>query len=69
MNSSQFVGDIDMEIIDPIKSNVMVECNREREEFGSFKRFKGIEEVNEKKLTYAKAIHVTVDEVDKPTSL
>mgnify|MGYP000338370913 CR=1 FL=1 len=52
-----------MAIIDPIKSNVMVECNREREEFGSSKRFKGIEEVNEKKLTYAEAIHV--DEVDK----
>ena len=44
--------------IDPIKSNVMIECNREREEFGSSKRFKGIEEMNEKKLTYAEAIHV-----------
>ena len=41
----------------------MVECNREMEEFGSSKRFKGIEEINEKKLTYAKAIHI--DEVDK----
>ena len=63
MNSSQIVGDIDMGIIDPIKSNVMVECNRERENFGSYKRFKGIEEVNEKKLTFDEAIHV--DEVDK----
>ena len=52
-----------MGIIDPIKSNVMVECNHEREEFGSSKRFKGVEEVNEKKLTYAGTIHV--DEVDK----
>ena len=63
MNSSQIVGDIDMETIDPKKSNVMVECNREREDIGSSKRFKGIEEINEKKATYAKVIHV--DEVDK----
>ena len=63
MNSSQIVGDIDMETIDPKKSNVMVECNREREDIGSSKRFKGIEEINEKKLTYAEVIHV--DEVDK----
>ena len=63
MNSSQIVGDIDVGISNPIKSNVMVECNHEREEFGSSKRFKGVEEVNEKKLTYVEAIHV--DEVDK----
>ena len=63
MNSSQIVGDIDMETIDPKKSNVMVECNREREDIGSSKRFKGIEEINEKKATYAEVIHV--DEVDK----
>ena len=49
--------------IDPIKSNVMVECNSEREEFRNSKRFKGIEEISEKKLTYAEAIHVGV--VDK----
>ena len=63
MNSSQIVGDIDMGISNPIKSNVMVECNHEREEFGSAKGFKGFKEVNEKKLTYAEAIHV--HEVDK----
>ena len=63
MNLSQIVGDIDMGTIDPTKSNVMVECNHEREEFGSSKRFKGIEEINEKKLTYVVAIHI--DEVDK----
>ena len=40
----------------------MVECNREREDIGSSKRFKGIEEINEKKLTYAEVIYV--DEVD-----
>ena len=61
MNSSQIVGDID-----PIKYKVMIEFNREREEFGSSKRFKGIEEMNEKKLTYVNAIHV--DEVDKDHS-
>ena len=54
MNSSQIVGDIDMETIDPKKSNVMVECNREREDIGSSKSFKGIEEINEKKATYTK---------------
>ena len=53
MNSSQIEGDIDMETIHPQKSNVMVECNREREDIGSSKRFKGSEEINEKKLTYA----------------
>ena len=63
MNSSQIVGDIDMGMIDLINSNVVVECNHEREEFGSSKRFKGIEEINEKKLTYVVAIHI--DEVDK----
>ena len=63
MHCSEIEGDIDMETIHPQKSNVMVECNHEREEFGSSKRFKGIEEINEKKLTYAEAIHV--DEVDK----
>ena len=31
--------------------------------FGSSKRFKGFEEINEKKATYAEVIHV--DEVDK----
>ena len=56
-------GDIDMRIIDPIKSNVVVECNCKRDNFGSSKRFKGFEEVNEKKLTFVEAIHV--DEVDK----
>ena len=40
-----------------------VECNREREDIGSSKRFKGIEEINEKKLTYAEVI--PVEEVDK----
>ena len=63
MNSSQIRGDFNMETIDPKKSNVMVECNREREDIGSSKRFKGIEEINEKKLTYAEVIHV--EEVDK----
>ena len=63
MDSSQMVRDIDMGTIDPIKSNTMVECNPGREEFGSSKRFKGIEEINEKKLTYVVAIHI--DEVDK----
>ena len=38
-NSSQIVGDFNMGKIDPIKSNVMLECNREREEFGTSKRF------------------------------
>ena len=37
INSSQIVGDINMGIIDPIKSIVMVECNHEREECGSSK--------------------------------
>ena len=64
MNSSQIGGGIDMETIDPKKSNVMVECNLERENIGSSKRFKGIEEINEKKLTYAEVIH-DIDEVDK----
>ena len=63
MNSAQIVVDIDMGTIDPIKRYVMIECNHEREEFGSSKRFKGIEQMNEKKFTYAEAIHV--DEVDK----
>ena len=36
----------------------MVERNRAREEFGSSQRLKGIQEINEKKLTYVKAIHV-----------
>ena len=40
-----------------------VQCNREREDIGSSNKFKGIEEINEKKFTYAKVIHV--DEVDK----
>ena len=57
MNSSQMEGDIDMDTIHPQKSNVMIECNREREDIGSSKRFKGSEEMNEKKLTYAEIIH------------
>ena len=40
----------------------MVECNREREDIGSSKRFKGSEEINEKKLIYA--IHVKEAEQD-----
>ena len=63
MTSSQFVGDIDMETITPTNSSIMLECNRAREEFGSSKRLKGIEEINEKKQTYAEPIHV--DEVQK----
>ena len=63
MNSSQMEGDIDMDTIHPQKSNVMVECNREREDIGSAKRLKGSEEMNEKKLTYAEIIHV--EEVEK----
>ena len=42
---------------------MMVECNCAREEFGSSKRLKGIEEISEKKLTYSVAIHV--EKVDK----
>ena len=42
---------------------MLVECNRELEDIGRSKRFKGIEEINEKKLTYVEVIHV--DEVDK----
>ena len=34
-----------METIHPQKSNVMVECNHEREDIGSSKRFKGSEEM------------------------
>ena len=63
MNSSQMEGDIDMDTIHPQKSNVMIECNREREDIGSSKRFKGSEEMNEKKLTYAEIIHG--EEVEK----
>ena len=48
MNSSQIGGGIDMETIDPKKSNVMVKYNREREDIGRSKSFKGIEEINEK---------------------
>ena len=33
MNSSPIVRDVDMGIVYPIKSNVMVECNRERKDF------------------------------------
>ena len=58
MHCSEIEGDIDMETIHPQKSNVMVECNREREDIGSSKRLKGSEEINEKKLTYAEVIHV-----------
>ena len=64
MHSSQIEGDIDMETIHPQKSNVMVECNREREDIGSSKRLKGSEESNEKKLTYAEVIHVEEAEKD-----
>ena len=42
-----------METMDPKKSNVMVECDRERQDIGSSKRFKGFEEINEKIATYA----------------
>ena len=52
-----------MGTIDPIKIDMLVECTLAREEFGSSKRFKGIAEINEKKLTNGEAIHV--DEVDK----
>ena len=44
-------------------TTILYKCNCGRKEFERSKRFKGIEEVNEKKLTYAEAIHV--DEVDK----
>ena len=63
MNSSQIEGDIDMETFHLQKGNVMVECNREREDIGSSKRFKGSQEINEKKLIYADVIHV--EEADK----
>ena len=63
MNTSKMEGDIDMNTTHPQKSNVMIECNREREEIGSSKRFKGSEEMNEKKLTYAEIIHG--EEVEK----
>ena len=63
MNSSQIEGDIDMDTIHPQKSNVIVECNREREDIGSSKRFKGSKEINEKKLTYAEVIRV--EDVEK----
>ena len=33
-------------------------CNRAREEYRSSKRIKGIEEINEKKLTYVEGINV-----------
>ena len=55
--------DIDNGTIDPTKSNMMLECNRAREEFGSSKRLQGIVEISEKKLTYVEAIYV--DEVHK----
>ena len=64
MHSSQNEGDIDMETIYPQKTNVMVECNREREDIGSSKRVKGNEEINEKKLTYAEVIHAKEVEKD-----
>ena len=48
MNSLKIEGDIDMETIHPQKGNVMVECNHEREDIGSSKRFKGSEEINKK---------------------
>ena len=63
MNSSQMEGDIDMDTTHPQKSNVMVECNRERENIGSSKRFQGSEEMNEKNLTYVDILHV--EEVEK----
>ena len=44
MHSSQIEGDIDMDTIHPQKSNVMVECNREREDICSSKRLKGSKE-------------------------
>ena len=49
LHSSQIAGDIDMETIQPQKSNVIVECTREREDIGSSKRLKGSAESNEKK--------------------
>ena len=49
--------DIDNGTIDPTKSNMMLECNRAREEFGSSMILKGIDNVE--------AIHV--HEVHKDT--
>ena len=53
-----------METTHPQKNNVMVECNHEREDVRSSKRFKGSEEINQKKLTDAKVIHVEAAEQD-----
>ena len=43
MISSQMEGDIDMDTTHLQKSNVMVECNCERDDIGSSKRFNGSE--------------------------
>ena len=41
MTSSQCIGDIDMETIAPLKSNIMLEYNCASEELGSSKRYRG----------------------------
>ena len=46
-----------METISPTKSNTMLDYNCACEELGCSKRLKGIEEINEKNLTYIKSIH------------
>ena len=46
------------------EQRAMLECNHVREEFGSSKRLKGIEEISEKKLTNIEAINVDEIHVD-----
>ena len=57
MTSSQTLGDIDMGTIAPTKSNLMLECNCAREEFGSSKILNDIDKITKKILTYVEAIH------------
>ena len=48
MHSSQIEGDIDMETIHPQKSNVMVECNRERETLEALRGLRVVKKVMRK---------------------
>ena len=55
MNSSQCVcvcacgGEgIDMKIISPKRSNIMLECNSLNDQLGSFERLKGVKEIIQK---------------------
>ena len=51
-------GDIEIEIVYPKKSNIMLECNNLIEELGSSKIRRCFEEISEKRLTFVEATDV-----------